>query len=122
MTPPPPDTQGRPQRIQRKRSKGWKMPENTVYVGRPSQWGNEFEVGEGVTPEIAVERFALHMNGYWGYVLGKSGGSKELRDWLKPLQGKNLACWCKPDAPCHADILLEMATAFRAKQSDKEKG
>lgn len=35
-----------PKRTQRKRSKGWKMPENTKYVGRPSKWGNPFKVGE----------------------------------------------------------------------------
>ena len=33
-----------PRRIQRKRAKGWKMPENTVYVGRPSRFGNRFVV------------------------------------------------------------------------------
>ncbi len=33
-----------PVRIQRKRSRGWKMPENTVYVGRPTKWGNGFSV------------------------------------------------------------------------------
>ena len=31
-------TEGRPVRIQRKRTKGWKMPPNTVYVGRPTEW------------------------------------------------------------------------------------
>ena len=25
------------------------------------------------------------------------------------LAGKNLACWCKPGEPCHADVLLEIA-------------
>jgi hypothetical protein len=30
----------RPQRIQRKRAQGWRMPANTVYVGRPTKWGN----------------------------------------------------------------------------------
>ncbi|RVI83935.1 DUF4326 domain-containing protein [Sinorhizobium meliloti] len=25
------------------------------------------------------------------------------------LRGKNLACWCKQDAPCHADVLLQVA-------------
>lgn len=34
-----------PQRIQRKRVKGWRMPERTIYVGRPSLWGNPFTVG-----------------------------------------------------------------------------
>ena len=33
-------------RIQRKRSKGWKMPENCKYVGRPGPWGNIFQVVE----------------------------------------------------------------------------
>jgi hypothetical protein len=28
-----------PERIQRKRSKGWRMPEGAVYVGRPTKWG-----------------------------------------------------------------------------------
>lgn len=35
-----------PQRIQRKRTKGWRMPDNTVYVGRGSKWGNPFKVGD----------------------------------------------------------------------------
>ncbi len=32
-----------PKRIQRKRSKGWRMPPNTVYVGRPTKWGNPWK-------------------------------------------------------------------------------
>lgn len=24
-------------------------------------------------------------------------------------RGKNLACWCKLDSPCHADVLLKLA-------------
>lgn len=35
-------------RIQRKRSKGWKSPQNTVYVGRPTVWGNPFSVRESL--------------------------------------------------------------------------
>lgn len=31
-----------PERIQRRREKGWQMPPNTVYVGRPTRWGNPF--------------------------------------------------------------------------------
>jgi len=30
------------------------------------------------------------------------------------LRGKNLACWCKLDAPCHADVLLELANEVTA--------
>ena len=35
-----------PERIQRKRTRGWRMPEGAVYVGRPTKWGNLFKVGE----------------------------------------------------------------------------
>lgn len=31
------------------------------------------------------------------------------------LRGKNLACWCALDAPCHADVLIEIANAPEAK-------
>ena len=34
-----------PKRIQRQRTKGWRMPEGAVYVGRPSRWGNPFRLG-----------------------------------------------------------------------------
>lgn len=32
-----------PERIQRKRTAGWRMPEDAVYVGRPTRWGNPFQ-------------------------------------------------------------------------------
>lgn len=34
-----------PERIQRRRTKGWRMPEGAIYVGRPSKWGNPFQLG-----------------------------------------------------------------------------
>jgi len=34
-----------PVRIQRRRVKGWRMPENTVSVTRPGRWGNPFVAG-----------------------------------------------------------------------------
>jgi hypothetical protein len=92
------------QRIQRKRTKGWRMPENTVYVGRPGPWGNHYRVGswieEGellVTPELAVALYRAHA---LQYLSGRA---------LEPLEGKDLCCWCPLDQPCHADVLLEMA-------------
>jgi hypothetical protein len=106
-----------PVRVQRKRIKGWKMPENTVYVGRPGKWGNPFKVGEAIwnpksetisliTPnsvEECVELFEIYM---------KNGMAKK-HTWmykhLHELKGKNLACFCSLDKPCHADILLKLA-------------
>ena len=35
----------KPKRIQRSRAKGWKMPANAIYVGRPTVWGNPYVVG-----------------------------------------------------------------------------
>jgi hypothetical protein len=34
-----------------------------------------------------------------------------LDDIRQELVGKNLACWCPIDQPCHADVLLELANA-----------
>ena len=34
---------------------------------------------------------------------------EEREKFLAPLRGKNLACFCPLDQPCHADVLLEMA-------------
>ena len=44
-----------PQRIQRKRTKGWKSPANTIYVGRPTKWGNPFRVVQMSDGEWSVK-------------------------------------------------------------------
>lgn len=99
-----------PHRIQRKRTKGWKMPPNTVYVGRGKgrygRWGNPFKIGSldasekhrVRTIEEAVEEFRLY---------AEKGDLPDVR----ALKGLNLACWCSLDQSCHADILLELANA-----------
>jgi hypothetical protein len=33
----------------------------------------------------------------------------EYLEQMADLRGKNLACWCPLDQPCHADVLLEIA-------------
>ena len=42
-----------------------------------------------------------------------TGAEGERADWLRAhlpeLRGKNLACFCPLDQPCHADVLLELA-------------
>lgn len=101
-------------RIQRKRTKGWRMPEGAVYVGRPSAWGNPFSIkGWNCTPETAVENFRdllarapiADENTLW---LAKAG--ETVYDTIRrELAGKDLACWCPLDQPCHADVLLDLA-------------
>jgi len=91
-----------------------------VNVARPGDFGNPFVIGEPVdrrqakrwgwwplafpdyvapVAEAAVRRFAICLmldEAIHAHVRSK-------------LRGKNLACWCKPDEPCHADVLLKFA-------------
>lgn len=96
-------------RIQRKRSKGWRMPKNTVYVGRPSRWGNDNKVGD-LYPFIENHLCTLD-DVIWLYEVDLMAldAVGMLDDFLAPLRGKDLACECPLDQPCHADVLLRLA-------------
>lgn len=140
----------RPRRIQRRRVKGWRMPEGAVYVGRGTRWGNPFRVGktqmrsprldgqpgweyEGRLCKTSGERHAFHhgdgqvtwhdirdataqecVDLYREWVTARpvlldwspQGMVAEIRECLA---GRDLACWCPLDAPCHADVLLDVA-------------
>ena len=96
-----------PVRIQRKRTKGWRMPEGAVYVGRPSRWGNQFRVDDDLgrwlewDRETVVELHRLWVTAPWM--------EASLPYFLAPLRGHDLVCWCPLSSPCHADVLLELA-------------
>lgn len=66
-----------------------------VYIGRGSPWGNPFVIGiDGDRAEV-IAKFRV-----WAeQAIGK--------EWLAPLIGKDLICYCAPQA-CHGDVLLEM--------------
>lgn len=117
-----------PKRIQRKRTKGWRMPPNTVYVGRPSLWGNPFVADKKTSTVRHLDGKEVVLNGHrilawWDgpprdYLKGcfsawiKLPQQKTLRAEIrKNLRGKNLACWCPLGQPCHADVLLEIANS-----------
>ena len=90
-----------PVRVRLSRAKGWRMPPNAVKVDRSTRWGNPFGVGPGCTRRQAVAAFALHL---------AATEQASLRDEIRSeLRGKNLACWCPLDEPCHADVLLRLA-------------
>lgn len=86
----------KPVRIQRKRTKGWKMPIGAVYVGRGSKWGNPFTWANTGKVHPAL-RYACEV----APLIEPSS--------LEELRGKNLACWCSLNSECHADVLLELA-------------
>ncbi len=87
------------QRVQRKRTKGFKLPPNAKYVGRPTKYGNPFTMKNGLTRKEAIDRYRY-------MILSKP--PKERIEFLRPLRGKDLACFCSLDQPCHADVLLQL--------------
>lgn len=87
----------KPVRIQLSRRKGWRMPPDTVSVARPSTYGNY----AGPT-RADFERDIAEMS---------NADRAFFMDRVAELRGKNLACWCPLDAPCHADVLLELANS-----------
>ena len=99
-----------PARVTLSRRKGWRMPLNTVKVCRPGKWGNPFVIGPERTQGEAVGAFRI-----WLTIEGVTAGIPERKQWmidhLGELRGKNLACWCKPGTPCHADVLLGLVNA-----------
>lgn len=107
-----------PRRIQRKRAKGWRKPDNTVIVDRTSRWGNPFkiesarEVGYSNPEQMTVKAFKDWLNGDdWacGCLDSYEGERAYILANIEQLRGKNLACPCPLDQPCHADVLLEIA-------------
>ncbi len=104
-----------PKRIQLKRTKGWRMPPNTVSVARGSAWGNPFKVGEPplVFGGIKIVTVKGAIRAYGSYVRGRLYFDPHYLDKLK---GKNLACWCPLGRPCHTDILLKIANAPRKRK------
>jgi hypothetical protein len=97
----------RPARIQRKRTKGWKMPPNTVSVTRPGRWGNPFRVGDDMPGLPGAKMDAIDAVQCFRFFMPEF----TVRAAREELAGKNLACWCALDQPCHADVLLELANA-----------
>ncbi len=94
-----------PKRIQRSRAKGWRMPPDTVYVGRPSKWGNPFPFG----PTYVLKTPAESVAAYRRAVETGLACIPVWKDAIKEIRGQNLSCWCALDQPCHADVLLEIA-------------
>ena len=96
----------KPIRVQLRRTKGWRMPPNTIKVDRSTRFGNSFAVGTRYakngrmvlvdTVETAVDLFR------------QRDAKLIVRKYMNELRGKNLACWCALNKPCHADVLLEL--------------
>lgn len=95
-----------PKRIQLSRQKGFRLPPDVINVARPTRWGNPFKVYEGSDPTSAVDAYRSR--------LFSPAFDSDLRIAIWTLRGHDLACWCKPDEPCHADVLLKVVNDPRA--------
>jgi Domain of unknown function (DUF4326) len=108
----PPKTSGShvneaPRRIQLSRSKGWRMPANTVKVDRSTRWGNPSTLEQVKTREASIAQYVAWLAGEQA---APSGEQLPSRDEIRAhLRGRNLACWCPLDGPCHAGVLLAIA-------------
>jgi hypothetical protein len=74
-----------------------KRSAHDVYIGRPSKWGNPFEIGRDGDRETVIRKYREWLP-----------NQPELMAALPELKGKTLGCWCAPKA-CHGDILFELA-------------
>lgn len=111
-----------PNRIQLKRRKGWQKPPDAIVVARPTKWGNPFTIKDAIESGFAhdkdeaqtlvVQAFADWLQkgpqSPWWFEAGKERWSQIVGN-IRSLRGHDLACWCRHDQECHADVLLEMS-------------
>jgi hypothetical protein len=97
-----------PKRVQLRRTKGWRKPAGAVVVARPSRWGNPLRWDDKAA---AADWFgvALDMRRDLGKPPPRFENYPSNEEIRAELAGRDLACWCRPDQPCHADVLLELA-------------
>jgi hypothetical protein len=121
----------KPVRLQLSRRKGFDLQALSlatnglpaVKIDRTTKFGNPFRVGEPVDMNL-VRRWGWRFK--WpDHVCGDAEEAvrrfraclfldEAIHDYVRQeLRGKNLACWCE-HAPCHADVLLELANAEAA--------
>ena len=116
---------GRPVRMQVSRKAGFNLQEASralnglpaKLVTRPGPWGNPFSIDE-VAATYKLDRAgaqakAVAMAGDWlrGTIdPALSPCDPPSRETIRrELAGHNLACWCRPGTPCHAEVLIELA-------------
>lgn len=104
-----------PFRFQRKRSKGWRLPANTVCVTRGTRFGNPFVVGQERQHPLAHLGNVLVRDNHHAMVLfdnwllTNGEGGRMLKLIMRELPGKNVACFCSPEDYCHGDVILRHA-------------
>lgn len=103
-----------PERIQLRRLAGWRKPEGAVVVARPSKWGNPWRAAKAREAGFLGTEAQLHemcVAMFRNAMIAKLPEVARITASLHELRGRDLACWCALDQPCHADVLLALANA-----------
>lgn len=74
------------------------IPDDAVYIGRPSKWGNPFPLAKGGDRQEVIEKYT-HWIVLQPHLI--EAAKRELR-------GKYLVCFCAP-LLCHGDVLQMIA-------------
>ena len=89
---------------------GWRMPPGAIYVGRPTKWGNHIKVGDyGKSPQARRTAHWLAVLDFEKSIEWNPEGEAYKEAARRELRGHDLACFCRLDEPCHADVLLRIA-------------
>lgn len=100
-----------PKRIQLRRTKNWRKPEGAIIVCRPTKWGNLWKVDPTRATDPPSNQYRATawevVPIYRAWLLYAAPFT--IDDIRRELGGRDLACWCPPGSPCHADVLLELA-------------
>ena len=75
-----------------------------VYIGKPSVFGNPFWTNDEVSRDEAISNFEK-------YFLDRVGRDLRFRDKVLALRGKTLGCFCRPEKPCHGDVIAKWLDA-----------
>lgn len=90
-------------RVQQRR--GQKLPPGVRSVARPSRWGNPFRLHD-LQDEAERAQVLAYYRDWLDQRLAAEPG------FLEPLRSAaGLACYCRPDVDCHADIIIARLAA-----------
>lgn len=117
-----------PKRVQMRRDKPWRGDHpKAVIVARPSLFGNPFTIKAASEAGYRNPRLAA-IGAFRDWLSGDPWACGCLDDYevqrrailarLPKLRGRDLACWCPLDQPCHADVLLDLANHPRPPGKD----
>lgn len=106
------------------------MPEGAVYVGRPSLFGNPWDMETAIAYRVPAEDRAGWMVSKYRLEMGHLGLLSDYEFAVSEAKWESVArlpfatmaeyavgllsdatalvCWCPLDQPCHADVLIEL--------------